>query len=336
MPHVLNRVKDFWSARSQKQKWLIALGVLFLIAAGSTSSDKKALSDSSANPIPSESIVSARIETGVMPNILGMNAYDASSILDKSGFTPNYNPTSFEDIASRSDFKTLGISWFICKQDDAAGLKASDPSYTSIYVSKDCTGWASLPNVVGMKAAAAWPLLINRGFTPNFDYSSELTAEQQAWTVCTQDHPVGSTKTDEDIALDLSKNCATSPNNPDSRDGTRIFINESLKDINSIANDVNSLQEDAQGNHTILINIPRLAIGLRASSLQSKLAPTKFKKAWEKANQNLRAKLDEFESALSDWIDNIINTNEFLPYIDALRNPVANLKNLVSAIPYPN
>lgn len=318
--------------------------LLLLSLLGSFDSNEETKSSSQApQPIvsatpteDSEPLASPEIEEGLMPNVVGLNSFDAFTILDKSGFSPIYTPASFDDnVASNKNFETLGTSWFVCKQDDAAGVETSDPGYTSIYVSQDCTGWGSLPNAVGMKAAEAWEILTNRGFSPEFDYSSELTSEQMEWTVCSQDQPEGSTKIDDDIALDISLDCATSPNNPDSRDGTRIFVNQTIDDIKSIENDIDSLKRNALGNHTILINFPRLAISLKASSLQSKLPPTKFSKSWKKANQDLQTKIDSFDSALTDWVSDIISTNEFIPYIEALRSPVRNLKNLVNSIPYP-
>lgn len=331
---------------SKKKRYLrSSLSALLIISFLSSFSSNEETGSSTQTPQPTVSATSTqdpepsaspKIQKGVMPDIVGMNSFDAFTILDKAGFSPSYSPTFFDDkVASNKDFKTLGTSWFVCKQADTAGVKSADPGTTTIYVSRDCTGWGSLPNTVGMKASLAWETLINRGFTPNFDYSDELTDEQKGWSVCSQDYPEGSTKTDDDIALDISQDCATSPNNPDSRNGTRIFINQSLEDIKSIESSIDSLKRNAKGNHTILINLPRLAIALEASSLGTKVPPTKFAKSWKKANQDLQVKLDRFDSALSDWIGDIINTNEFIPYIEALRSPVRNLKSIVTSIPYP-
>ena len=330
MPGIITKSRNFWNSRSKKQKWIIVLALLIIISAGSGNSSK-----SSSGKTSSESINNQNLQKGVMPNLVGINVYDAVQMLDKSDYAPMYRPTSFELDIAKNSLETDGKLWFVCKQETLAGSKSDNPGYTTIHVSKDCTNWGSMPNAVGMKAAAAWQLLINRGFSPTYNSEDSLTSEQENMDVCSQDQPEGSQKIDETVHLDIYSDCSKSPNNPDSRDGTRIFINDSLKDIADLQMEIGLLRKAAIGDHKILIQAPNIAMALKASYLSMRLAPSDKSVAWKKANDDFQTTSHKFDKALSDWVDSIINTREFLPYIDALNSPVNNLKAIIKSIPYP-
>lgn len=319
-----------------------ALLLLSILGNSSASQDSPSTTETQQSKVSetvtdnTEPAVSQEVQKGVMPDIVGMNSFEAFTILEKADFAALFEPSFFDDeVASQDNFSSEGLKWTVCHQNDVAGKKFENPGYSHIQVSLDCTNWGVLPNVVGMNASDAWQLMINRGFSPTVDSSQDLTASQKLMNVCIQGYPEGFTDRDSWVTIELAKNCETDSSNPDSRDGTRIFVNQTIDDIKSIESDIDSLKRNALGNHTILINFPSLAISLKASSLQSKLPPTKFSKSWKKANQDLQTKIDSFDSALTDWVSDIISTNEFIPYIEALRSPVRNLKNLVNSIPYP-
>lgn len=114
-----------------------------------------------------DSRVRQKLKNGVVPNILGLNSLEANEILAKSGFSPMWSPSDFdESFLQKSQFQVNGANWFVCRQANSPGTVIADPGYLDVGVSRDCSGYGVLINVVGMKAAVGWQLLVNRGFAP--------------------------------------------------------------------------------------------------------------------------------------------------------------------------
>ena len=277
-----------------------------------------------------------KLHNGVVPNVLGLNSLFASHLLSKASFSPSWTPSDFDqNYPVKSQFETNGANWYVCRQGDIPGNTVNNPGYEQVGVSRDCTGYGVAINVVGMKALIGWKLLVNRGFSPQYESSDIWDSANTNLMICSQDHSAGTTSTDEYIALDLFSNCAKSPNNPNSRDGTRIFINDSNQEITELEDDVGKAATWLAGGHKILITGSIIGITLQSSFLKEKVAPSRYRATWKFADDALQSAEANLNTAVQNWMSGSMNQGEVSPFLSKLLAAAENLKRILRTIPYP-
>lgn len=385
-----------------RASWLLLMPFLLTSCGGSIpTADNTTNTKQSA----SGSLKNRDVSKGLVPNLVGLNAIEATDLLSRANVGAVWDPKSFDqDISATAKLGQVGQNWFVCKQDDAPGTKPTMFGDTYVHVSKSCKGYGVLPNVIGLKTKDAWQVIINHGFMPSYDSSNDLDPTNAelfvckqdhpvsstsvnedivltlskncngygvlpnvvglnanvAWKllkdhgfnetndayedlsttpvamfVCSQDHPVGSTATDEDIALSLAPDCATSSNNPNSHDGTRIFINEAQGYLNSLNSDVESVISYAQQGYPDSTIYPDGDVSSDLNNLGYLIPPSKYAGRWKAALAKMKAALANFDDALAQWESGIINAQELTPHANQLQAPANDLTQFVGSIPYP-